>query len=729
MNYAGALNSALQAISSESRWCVWKMTAEGKKEPLNPKTGGGAMSNQPSTWADFNTAYEAREKLNGNGVGFFLGGGYAGIDIDDCIDDSGKISDMAGRIIERMDTYTERSPRKHGVHMLFRVPEDFTLEGKQGVRNDALGLELYVGKRYLTVTGDVYGTEKPIENREKELLEIYREYFIVPRENKAKKQAENAPQRENILSVTGDESDSELWDKMFSSQNGAKIRALYNGDISGYNDDPSRADLALCCYLAYWTGHDASRIDRMFRQSRLIRPKWDEPRGEYPYGVNTIAKAMNDTPRYTPPTPQQGMHSVSSWKYQGGGFDESKAPKLEDFFTEDDEFGYVEGVQDETPSQPANDSARDTVSTSEDDIPTVLDYLKNSFMGDLERVKPYRHRKTGYSNIDKYNGLFPGLYVIGSLTGNGKTTFCGQMADYLARAGESVLYFSLEQTRLELVTKALSRLTAQEWLNKYGADALIKYDHTDAISANAIWAGNITKAVQRAIETYKTFTERLRIIECGFDTNINAIRDTVEQFMTTHKGVKPVVFVDYLQLVRNPNPRLSTKDAVDDNVRAFKKLSAENGLVVIVISSINRQNYLSVVDFESFKESGSIEYTSDVVWGLQLLCMNAPIFNSSQDLQTKRRFVGKHKRQSPRKMELCGLKRRYNMSNTRYFFDYYAAYDLFVPYERPADDKRTDEEFADELDATMSADFEAFITYGVPSGATKSKKSDKSKRI
>ena len=195
MKYAGALTSALQAIGAESRWCVWKYAEnpdnpqKPKKEPINPRTGGGAMSNQPSTWADFDTAYTAREKFGAKGVGFFMGGGYAGIDIDDCIDDSGKLSDMAAKIIEKMNSYTETSPRGHGIHILCRVSEGFTLDGKQGVKKK--GLELYCGGRYLTVTGHVLGAEKPIELRENELLEIYREYFVIPRENEAKKRAVN----------------------------------------------------------------------------------------------------------------------------------------------------------------------------------------------------------------------------------------------------------------------------------------------------------------------------------------------------------------------------------------------------------------------------------------------------------------------------------------------------------------------------------------------------------
>ena len=61
--------------------------------------------------------------------------------------------------------------------------------------------------------------------------------------------------------------------------------------MSGYPSQ-SEADLALCNLLAYWTGSDRERVDRLFRQSGLWRPKWDERRGEQTYGEQTIATAI-----------------------------------------------------------------------------------------------------------------------------------------------------------------------------------------------------------------------------------------------------------------------------------------------------------------------------------------------------------------------------------------------------------------------------------------------------
>ena len=147
------------------------------------------------------------------------------------------------------------------------------------------------------------------------------------------------------------------------------------------------------------------------------------------------------------------------------------------------------------------------------------------------------------------------------------------------------------------------------------------------------------------------------------------------------RGVRPVVVIDYLQIIRPMDSRMSTKDAVDLHVRALKKLQMENNLVVIVISSLNRQNYLTPVDFESFKESGGIEYTADVIWGLQLSVMNSEIFDKEKGLKAKREAVRVAKKAHPREVELVCLKNRYGESSYTCKFSYYARYDYFVAKE------------------------------------------------
>ena len=100
-----------------------------------------------------------------------------------------------------------------------------------------------------------------------------------------------------------------------------------------------------------------------------------------------------------------------------------------------------------------------------------------------------------------------------------------------------------------------------------------------------------------------------------------------------------MVIIDYLQIISPVTSHQTAKDVVDYNVRALKKLQTDNDLVVLVISSLNRSNYLTPIDFSSFKESGGIEYTADVIWGLQLSVMNDELFDKEAKLKAKREAV------------------------------------------------------------------------------------------
>ena len=242
-----------------------------------------------------------------------------------------------------------------------------------------------------------------------------------------------------------------------------------------------------------------------------------------------------------------------------------------------------------------------------------------------QHFSKYKNRKTGFSNIDEETSLYPGLYVIGAISSLGKTTFVHQLGDQLAEKGEHVLFFSLEQTRFEMVSKGISRITA-------------KTDMKTAVSSIEIRRGSDKPSVKRAIENYGKIMKNTYLIECSFMTTINDIIGTVEEYIRA-TGIKPIVIIDYLQIIKPSDDKATAKDAVDSHVKALKMLQRDNDLVMFVVSSLNRMNYLTPVDFESFKESGSIEYSCDVLWGLQLQVMHDDIFNSAAKLKEKRAKV------------------------------------------------------------------------------------------
>lgn len=297
-------------------------------------------------------------------------------------------------------------------------------------------------------------------------------------------------------------------------------------------------------------------------------------------------------------------------------------------------------------------------------------YLKFDFWDDINEFRNSNDKETGFDILDQQSGgLYTGFYVLGAISSLGKTTFAHQIADQLASAGQPVLFFSLEQSRLELTTKSLSRLIARE------------HGTRDYVASIAIRSGHLKDGqgglVTQAIAEYQDkIAENMTIVQCPFDADLEFIENTVTTYLNRYQ-VKPVVIVDYLQIV-NVEGNMTDKQKTDEVVRGLKKLQVDNKLTLIAISSVNRSNYLAPIDFESFKESGLIEYSADVIWGLQLAVMNSDDFEAGDQKKIeKRKIVIEAKRELPREIELKCLKNRYGISSYSDYFLYYPTCDYF----------------------------------------------------
>lgn len=298
----------------------------------------------------------------------------------------------------------------------------------------------------------------------------------------------------------------------------------------------------------------------------------------------------------------------------------------------------------------------------------ISSYIKRLMPGEIQSFNAASHIPTGFDVLDsKCGGLYPGLYAVGAISSLGKTTFIHQMADQIAAAGKHVLLFSLEQSRLELASKSLSRLMAQR-------------DYSTALESVAIRRGATSKGLAAAISEYTARVgDRLSIIEGDFACTVGTISEYVNRYIDQN-GVRPVVILDYLQILQAGDQRSAQRrDDIDANVTELKRMSRAKGVPVIVISSVNRANYLTPVDFESFKESGGIEYTADVVLGLQLECLDEDLFkeDSNKKIIQKRQRVKEAKKENPREIRLVCLKNRYGGVDWYTNYRYYPAYDLF----------------------------------------------------
>ena len=304
----------------------------------------------------------------------------------------------------------------------------------------------------------------------------------------------------------------------------------------------------------------------------------------------------------------------------------------------------------------------------------TADYITRCMGAEIEKLKEQATRKTGFDNLDSEAGsIYAGLYAVGGISSVGKTTFIAQMADQMAAQGQHVLFFSMEQSRLELVSKSIARLTA-------------KTDIETAVSSLQIRTGAQGASIRAAATEYlRNVGDRVSIIEGNFSCNVGFISDYTRQYIKQNGDVRPVLIVDYLQVLqpaKDPETGRKATDPrqiVDYNVTQLKRLSRALELPIFVISSVNRSNYLAPIDFESFKESGGIEYTADVVWGLQLAAIHDPLFEKEKDIIKKREKIAAAKEAMPREIELVCLKNRYGKSRYSCEFTYYPQYDYFEP--------------------------------------------------
>ena len=299
-------------------------------------------------------------------------------------------------------------------------------------------------------------------------------------------------------------------------------------------------------------------------------------------------------------------------------------------------------------------------------INNTNEYINTSLIKEIDFLSQYKYLKSGYDNLDAETSLYPGLYVLGAVSSLGKTTFIHQMADQIAMSGTPVLYISLEMSTLELVSKSLARESAV--INQLDADK----------SKSAIDIRNegiLSAEVQDIVDSYsQKAASNLTIAESTFGMSIKDIENVIENYIKEY-NTTPVVIIDYLQCISIGD---NIRAQIDDVIRTLKQIQKRNSLTMFVISSFNRANYTKQVDFTSFKESGMIEYTADVVWGLQLSEISSVNFENAND-DEKRKLYQKAKSENPRKVELVVLKNRFGKIGNEFEFTYYPKYDLFLP--------------------------------------------------
>lgn len=304
------------ALKDRPQWLVWKYEwaakrSEWTKVPYRADGHGKAKSTDSATWSPFAATVEAYQRGGYSGIGFALSQDdpFTIVDLDKCLDEP-----WATGIIRELCSYTEVTPSGNGYHVVVKAawPDDkwsCTSKDFHGSR-----VEVYAAGRYMTFTGQrVESVPQDIHQRQDEL-----EAVCAPLARAKKK----APAAKRVTAPALDD-DAELLRTMFRVCKGSE--ALYNGS----GDDASGADLGLCNHLAFMTGHDAARMDRLFRDSGLMRGKWDEiHRADgTTYGQMTVEEAIDGTGNAYDPS--RGQDSPAPAEPQPLSVEESSEPESE----------------------------------------------------------------------------------------------------------------------------------------------------------------------------------------------------------------------------------------------------------------------------------------------------------------------------------------------------------------------------------------------------------------
>lgn len=348
-NFNDKYSAIPQELKGYKNWVCWQAYPDPKshsgisKKPINPRTGGFAMPNNSDTWSDFETAVRQSGKYSG--IGFmFSNSPFFGVDLDDMPNDiqdyqNGGADNIISEFVNTLQSYTEFSQSKTGVHIICKgtLPE-----GRRKAKNDSGGFEMYENGRFFVVTGNYCSEYGYINDCTESVKPLHSKYLG--------KTAEPKPNRQNI--TVNLNSVDDIVRAACSAKNGSLFKALYSGDFSAYSSQ-SEADMAFCNMLAFWCGCDAEKMDAIFRQSGLMRDKWDRKQSGTTYGVITLQKAISGCSQTYNPKKQNDysisigngkvIQTVDEEKMRAYTFDDmGNAERFVDLFGENVRYCYTE---------------------------------------------------------------------------------------------------------------------------------------------------------------------------------------------------------------------------------------------------------------------------------------------------------------------------------------------------------------------------------------------------
>ena len=279
-------------VKEQGLFCLWKYETRDGNRTKVPYRINGRRANPSSrdSFAGFGDAYaklqEAKNRYDGIGISTF--GSFGFIDIDNCISEDDQLSPMALDIVDTICSYTETSPSGKGVRIIV-YPGDLVYDTERYyINNRNNRLEVYIPgatDKYVTLTGNPI-REYDVSECPEELHTVLEKYMVRPMAGFIKQYRVKPPG--SYLT------DGSVLVKVFASRQADKFKSLWEGNIPA-GKTHSDADMSLAMMLAFWCGGDVEQMDRLFRESKLMRSKWDRRQSGSSYGRRTLEKAVSMT--------------------------------------------------------------------------------------------------------------------------------------------------------------------------------------------------------------------------------------------------------------------------------------------------------------------------------------------------------------------------------------------------------------------------------------------------
>lgn len=650
-----------EAIPDEMKnipqWFLWIARDHDRADGKLAKYPTG-INGRPIKWTDkanlytFDEVKRAYEQSQGKFAGISFNVAGSNMTIIDLDTTDGSYKDIEAKFLKA--GYVETSVSGRGAHIIFKGAPPHSLKDTKNLY-DANGdkIELFHDSGYIAITGDTVDNHNTIDTPA--ITQQFMDYLA---ENYAPSESHTESHTELIVdtgSFIPPRLDTADVVAMWTNTHSPKLqgRDIYKKDLwqmtdealEAYNSDRSECLYALINELAYFM--------------------WDNPKGLYdlitnnPYWADYL---HNDRrPQATIGDIKKAINNrIKSGRIRDG------QPTAEEDFAEIIAESHTESTQEPT----------------QDKIDKYKQYNAKANIEALRGLIEYNAKtppvSTGFPALDEVfdGGLYEGLYVIGAMSSLGKTTFIQQMADQIAQQGHDILFISLEMSRTDLMSKSISRETFLH-TKQY------KLDESNAKTSRGILDGSRyykddergirgynqqeKETIEAGIERYSEYAGNIYIVEGGNGITYTDVQAKVKEHEKA-TGKTPVVIVDYLQLLEPTDVRATDKKNTDDAVKGLKKIVHDHHTPIFAISSVARNKYDQPLGMDAYKESGAIEYTSEVLLVLDF---------KEMIVDSKSCNVNFEKKKTPRDVTITILKNRTGQTGHRVDYKYYPAYNMF----------------------------------------------------